>query len=563
MASRSRSPHLPRHDPKPTSAPAVARAVHPTLPERESHPPADPRLSTPAGIRPQNLLALNRVVGNREVGQQLQRMTTTHIHRILAQDAQPQVHYIVRNGAQAGKRVTFLRKNRGWYKFLNDQGREIGIRGDIDLDLVLSGPGSTSTAPQPQAQAAPVAVGAKRKRTTRAGKADPPKKQRRGDTWVFLAAVNEPRSRDAVYWDREKLPMPAVIPGIARHLRLRVSSTKLPEDGRIEMTEQQYIAYVNGGASSSGSRTNTYNPFGRFNPNLTRSAYLTWDGEQLSTRTVPDGHGKITEKGGNLGTTHMPAWVEVDHTATRLSAIAIDPLGVTYGDGPPLPQSGLPATSQQVRRPRPIPDRARLSGLESQSSVRASSIDTSTLGGYRGMRGGEQSQISIMGVSAGEMAKAAGYDEAIDPEFANDTTHGGKLKHGWQWLHMISYALGGPTATGPQVATNLVVGTTAANTAMIMVEDAIKALITDRIVASAKVHVKALMANEEYRIAGTLVYSVMFRLQNGQRLPLEFNFSALTTATPYVATNMYLRQAVKELIRSRSAEATERPPIFD
>lgn len=473
-----------------------------------------------------------------------------------------QAHYIVRDGVHAGQRVTFLRRSGSWYKFLNEQGREINIRGDTDVDPAPAGPNPAQIAPQQQAT--PVAVGAKRKRTTRSGRADVPKKsQRRGGTWVFLAAVNRPREYDAVYWDSEQLPMPTVVPGIARHLRLTVSRTKLPEEGRIEMTEQQYIAFVNGGASTSGSRSNTYNPFGRFNPNLTRSAYLTWQGEQPAMQTVPDGHGEITERGGRLGTTHMPAWVVVDQTLPRLSAIAIDPFGVTYGDGPPLPQSGLPPTARRIRRPSQVPNRSLFSGLETQSSVRASSINASTLRGYRGMRGGEQSQISIMGASAGEMAAAAGYDGAIDPEFAHDTTHGGKLKHGWQWLHMISYALGGPTATGPQVATNLVVGTTAANTAMIMVEDAINGLITDGIVASAKVHVKALMANEEYRIAGTIVYSVVFSLRNGQRLPLEFDFSALTTATPYVATNMYLRQAVKALIQSRSAESSERPPIYD
>jgi hypothetical protein len=137
-------------------------------------------------------------------------------------------------------------------------------------------------------------------------------------------------------------------------------------------------------------------------------------------------------------------------------------------------------------------------------------------------------------------------------------TPSGKKKHGWQWLHLIAYALGGPEGIGPQQAANLVVGTTAANTAMIMIEDAINNAIVDPAipVESARIVAKPVMADPEYLIAGTIVYQVVFTLTGGRKLPdLTLSFDALSTATPYEATNKYFRTLLKEALN----QAVEQP----
>jgi hypothetical protein len=169
-----------------------------------------------------------------------------------------------------------------------------------------------------------------------------------------------------------------------------------------------------------------------------------------------------------------------------------------------------------------------------------------------------------MGASAADMAAAAGYDPAIDPEFAADATPTGKRKHGWQWLHMISYALGGPEGIGPQMPQNLIVGTTAANTAMIMIEDAINNAIMDKNIPVRMAHivVKPLMVEPEYLIADTITYQVMFQLSDQRKLPpITLSFDALTTSTPYDATNNYIRTMLKQLLQQ--AFATAKPMHSD
>ena len=143
-------------------------------------------------------------------------------------------------------------------------------------------------------------------------------------------------------------------------------------------------------------------------------------------------------------------------SGTQLNAMAvIPPFGVLYGDGPGLAPDALPARSQRPQLPGGMPPHIKVALDTLRRGVDAQHIDASVIAGYRGSRKEDVGQIDVMGVSAATVAAAAGYDQAIDPEFAVDPSQAGRNKHGWEWLHLVAYELGGPAATGPQSATNL------------------------------------------------------------------------------------------------------------
>lgn len=394
-------------------------------------------------------------------------------------------------------------------------------------------------------------------------------------TWQYVYDFDRlDAQNDTYYWDPGPTGQaePTLAPGAARRFRLVRGHLGDPLNGRQVMGEAQYLFTRAGGTTGRG-KGSTYNPFGRFSTQLTQTAYVP-------RGTPPD-------QLGNLGVTQNPglgrlvaehatiAGVDWDEpvfldghvyprrvqvgVGTWLDMVAMDPLGVTYGDGPPLATT---SSAQRGGQARDVPQlKAVAAELARHGATRAvvAEIDAGTIQAFSGSRSSEDSQQTVMGVSAGDMAAAAGYDGAIDPEFAADQTTLGKRKHGWEWLHLISYALGGPEAIGPQHAANLIVGTTAANTAMIMIEDAINNAIIDPAipVKAAKLVVKPIMAEPAYLIAETITYQVSFLLTNGRVLPeLTLGFSALSTATPYEATNKYFRTLLKALL---DAEAATKP----
>jgi hypothetical protein len=364
------------------------------------------------------------------------------------------------------------------------------------------------------------------------------------------------RTKDKYYWDtRYHTDEPDLPPGIARRLRLEKLDAKAGDNN--DMSEEQYTLYTSS-SGSRNSRSNKYNPFGRFNDNITMSAYIPLDQSAVDFSKVVDEHSDIISWGGDSGTNFPSYVVTKDSDPQKLNLIAADPYGLTYGDGPLLKINAFPL-AQKINLPSGRPAKLKFDPEQlAQASVEANQVDSSVISGFKGGRQEEDGQIKIMGVSAGEMARAAGYDGAIDPEFEHDNSPTGKKKHGWEWLHLISYALGGPTQIGPQNAQNLVVGTTAANTTMIMFEDAINSLITEKAIQSAMINVKPIMANEEYIIAGQIVYSISVKLNDGRPVQLDpIHFSALTKSTPYVVTNKYIRTMLREKLNAISTSVPD------
>lgn len=364
------------------------------------------------------------------------------------------------------------------------------------------------------------------------------------------------RSQDVYWWDGVGGAEPSLAPGIARRLNLRRVNAPV---GDVAFTEAQYLEFAKG---ASRKQASSYNPFGRFSENVTTTAFLAFPGVSVPQELGDAGEHEPIDVDA---TQRMQGFREIDPgipaevmttQGKRLNAIGVvPPWGVLYGDAPPMPSSMYPNRSVRLAKPVGVPAKVKLA-LDTLGTLQtAVRIDQSTLSGYKGTRKDDIAQLTIMGVSAGEVAHAAGYDAAVDPDFAADPK---SRKRGWEWLHLVAYELGGPSGSGPQTAANLVVGTTAANTAMIMVEDAIVDAVASGAAKSADVQVAALLDDDEYRVASEIHYHIQFTLPDDRVVPMPvLTFSALAVSTPFVASNRYFRQMLRQHLRDQAAEAQE------
>jgi hypothetical protein len=377
--------------------------------------------------------------------------------------------------------------------------------------------------------------------------------------WMFIYE-GKSASFDSVYWDDPMTPQPTVLPPVA--VANKVSLTVMANAfGKVTMTEDQYIG-LRGKPSAPANKMNHYNPFGRFNTNTTKTAYLVHGGGELAASEISssyaESHHTIAEYEPALSFWGQPKWVKFTGDPTEYNVIAADPFGLTYGTGPTVHPSGIPPRVEKLRRPTGLSPKTKPFWDEETINAFAGSITKTTINSMP-KRKTEPDQKIVMGISAEEMANAAGYGDAIDPEFPNDAK-----KHGWQWLHLLSYALGGDEKRGAQNSNNLVVGTTQANTQMIIIEDAINGCIMQNLVRSVWVSVTAKMASAMYRVAETIQYVIVFTLNNGMEMaPIDFHFSALTTMTPYVATNVYVRGVLRAKIDAaeKSNTTTTNPDV--
>jgi hypothetical protein len=374
--------------------------------------------------------------------------------------------------------------------------------------------------------------------------------------WMFLPEIlRNDRARDRYYWDPSGGPEPAFPPGIVRRFNLTKvddPSTLSPRD--VRFTEAQYLTY----AGNTGKAKTVYNPFGRFSEDVSATAFMPAPGVAFPQEL--GAQGEHEEINYDVAPTEyiaegIPAAV-VTKTGKRLNAMSVvSPFGVMYGDGPGLAPSAQPERARKTQLRGGVPPAIKVALDLLGRSVEAQHIDAGVIAGYRGSRKEDLGQIEVMGVSAAKVAAAAGYDQAIDPQFAADTSAAGQKKHGWEWLHLVAYELGGPSATGPQSAPNLVVGTKAANTSMIMVEDAIVDAISSKYAKSADVQVLAVLADEEYRVAESIHYVVEFELPDGRRIAMPtIVFSALAVSTPFVAANRYFRELLRQHLATAAAE---------
>lgn len=164
--------------------------------------------------------------------------------------------------------------------------------------------------------------------------------------------------------------------------------------------------------------------------------------------------------------------------------------------------------------------------LEASNSM----IDEATINSFEGTKRKIQ-QGEVMGVSAGDAAANAGYDR--------------NEGDGWEWLHLIAHSMGGVEVLGPQVPGNLVAGTSECNTQMIIAEEMIKDIVR-KTRGHARLHVYATLSDAKRHIGGRIVYD--FLIYDDQGEPVEvyhWTFDCLSRNTPLVAENRQVRQVTR------------------
>ncbi len=278
------------------------------------------------------------------------------------------------------------------------------------------------------------------------------------------------------------------------------------------------------GKQSSRTASDVYNPFGRFDSAGTISAFIpsSWlleDGGQgvLESLSAKDGSFKAITNYSDRLVNGYPDRVRVEG-GEILHLSNVSQLGATY--------SNVVMGTDRATQIREAGNAADL-GLRTAPSdelkeARNSSIDKESIEYWSG-RDRSEDQKAVMGASAGEVAANAGYDA--------------KEGKGWEWLHLIAHSMGGIETIGPQVAGNLVVGTSECNTQMIIVEEFLKDVVT-RYKLRGRLHVMARMIDRERHIADRIGYDFIVYAPDGEHLVVfHWEFDPLSRTQPLVQEN--------------------------
>jgi hypothetical protein len=142
------------------------------------------------------------------------------------------------------------------------------------------------------------------------------------------------------------------------------------------------------------------------------------------------------------------------------------------------------------------------------------------------------SQAQVMGASAGDAAENAGFDR--------------KEGEGWEWLHMIAHSMGGVEGHGPQVADNLVAGTSESNSQMIVTEEWMKDVIT-KSGGHAALWVAVEMFDAVRHIGKRIVYDFeIYNDKGGATQVYHVEFDPLSRRKPLAAINRAERYGGRE-----------------
>jgi hypothetical protein len=131
---------------------------------------------------------------------------------------------------------------------------------------------------------------------------------------------------------------------------------------------------------------------------------------------------------------------------------------------------------------------------------------------------------------------------------------------GYEWLHMIAFSLGGHEGT-PQVAKNLVLGTEAANTAMMSLEGFVHSLISKGRYPEAQIVVMrtAPVPKECAWFAESIQYTIKLSRPPGAPIYIRESFNPLLMSAPAFSVEQMARQ-----IRDRELKSAPPPrPVSD
>lgn len=312
----------------------------------------------------------------------------------------------------------------------------------------------------------------------------------------------------------------------------RLTGPGRPGRGQTPALTQEEYALQNRGGQSSSSR-DVYNPFNRFDSSPAATSFIP-----NSSYFPRERAGRILEQLRAKDPTYQDAVGFSPHTTpggypvtvttregTLLHLVSVSEFGAVYADAPPAGGRARPD-------PRKVGDPGAL-GLKSPPSGEVkmafgSNIDPSTLSSWSGKDRSEQ-QGQVMGASAGEAAANAGFD-------ADE----GK---GWEWLHMVAHSMGGIDVVGPQVAENLVAGTSECNSQMIVAEEFLKDVV-ERAGGRARLFVGVRMYDPVRHIGDTITYDFVVYGKDGKELEVyHMAFDCLSRSVPLTSENRSTRYA--------------------
>jgi hypothetical protein len=307
---------------------------------------------------------------------------------------------------------------------------------------------------------------------------------------------------------------------------------------RHQMARTLELWLANPDRKSQRSAVDIYNPFGRFDANAKMVAFIP--ASQLDHSVVDLITQQLREKCKNFLDIKKLS-VESDRSGypkkvlttnnNMLTLASATQLGAIYSD-----RAGGGGRAAITRAPLQSPVTI---GVSEDVKIAENWLDKKSVEYWAGQDRKIQ-QGQIMGTSAGEAAASAGFDPSEGL--------------GWEWLHLIAHSMGGIETVGPQVAANLVVGTSECNTEMIIVEEFIKDLVTkqDR---KAKLFVAAKMFDKERHIAGKIIYD--FLIMDEKSRPIDvfhWSFDPLSRTQPIVEANRGIRYAARVVMYGRTGK---------
>jgi hypothetical protein len=373
--------------------------------------------------------------------------------------------------------------------------------------------------------------------------------------------------KDQYYWkpsnrnDRKPTTKPALA------LRFNLLENLSPGGCGFAEYNTAHYSQLRKGEQSARFSNSSDNPFGRFNDRLSKYAYIPlpvpYD-DIVTNQTKIDSSGPLPrlpitgligkEVRKRLGQpdVDLPAVVEVEG-GEKFHLVSIDAFGATYGSeletkplkqrtqGPPKPRYATKPTTTKLAQLRKQPP---------SGGAQTATVDKARIGAFQGTRAEDIAQSAVMfGLTAGQVARAAGLT-ADDQDYRDDHSQGdvtSASKHGFQWLHLIAYHFGG-TTVGPQHSENLVVGSTAANTWMIMIENAVADLVASGHVATADIKVTPAWHDKRLRVAKTIKYEVTLNRIGQPPVQHTEYFDALTSITPHTVTHRQYKRQFRELM---------------
>ena len=356
------------------------------------------------------------------------------------------------------------------------------------------------------------------------------------------------------FWEEDGDGEPKAAPSVLN----KFAKVKTPEKGTysvdrgprgtlLVLTLEQYIAENQGGNAPRTPRDSA-NPLGRMTPQKVNSFIPSPTLDQEQQERILDSLAKkdptfrkVTAKSKVHEGKIYPQVVQVQDGA-RLRIVAETLYGAVYAAERPQKE-----TAARRGKPQSLKEVSKLPPRSSDVKIAwASSIDKAAVQAWTG-RKREKSQKSVMGASARDVAKNAGFDP-----------HDGL---GWEWLHLVAHSMGGIDFEGPQVANNLVAGTSECNTQMIIVEEFLKDYVV-RNDAKATLVVHAEMEDADRHIGKRITYDFYVTNKGGGPVQVfHWTFDPLSRTNPITAENRTLREAGRVALERGGEAATKHTPM--